>query len=204
MLSRCPRACPRGLTILGTLPKPRELKCLSTLSQSPSPDKAVGFWLLGCSGLVAGMVCIGGLTRLTKSGLSMTEWNLTGRKPPMNHDEWLVEFERYKTFPEWQQRQSMTLDEFKVTRLGCLSRSLQAAHAFTSKLPSGLPLLACLSLLPIPVSSSSRGSTGTACWAGSWAWRSGSRWRTSPREEGFRRACEAAWSLSSGSGAPRA
>ena len=79
----------------------------------PPVDKAVGYWLLGCGGLVAGMVSIGGLTRLTKSGLSMTEWNLTGRKPPMNDEEWRLEFERYKTFPECQQRQSMTVDEFK-------------------------------------------------------------------------------------------
>lgn len=43
----------------------------------------------------------------------MTEWNITGRKPPMNLAEWEAEFERYKTFPEWQQRKSMTLDEFK-------------------------------------------------------------------------------------------
>lgn len=76
-------------------------------------DKAVGYWLLGVTGMVAGMVSVGGLTRLTKSGLSMTEWNITGRKPPMNQAEWETEFARYKTFPEWQQRQSMTVEEFK-------------------------------------------------------------------------------------------
>ena len=65
------------------------------------------------SGLVAGMVTIGGITRLTKSGLSMTDWRLQGSLPPMNKEQWLIEFERYKTFPEWQQRKSMTLDEFK-------------------------------------------------------------------------------------------
>jgi len=64
--------------------------------------------------MVAGMVTVGGMTRLTKSGLSMTEWNLVGRKPPFSDDEWVAEFERYKTFPEWQQRQSMSLDEFKT------------------------------------------------------------------------------------------
>lgn len=73
----------------------------------------MGYWLLGVSGMVAGMVSVGGLTRLTKSGLAMTEWNVTGRKPPMNPAEWETEFARYKTFPEWQQRQSMTVDEFK-------------------------------------------------------------------------------------------
>eukprot|EP00615_Pteridomonas_danica_P006688 CAMPEP_0114346824 /NCGR_PEP_ID=MMETSP0101-20121206/13383_1 /TAXON_ID=38822 ORGANISM="Pteridomonas danica, Strain PT" /NCGR_SAMPLE_ID=MMETSP0101 /ASSEMBLY_ACC=CAM_ASM_000211 /LENGTH=405 /DNA_ID=CAMNT_0001483713 /DNA_START=117 /DNA_END=1334 /DNA_ORIENTATION=+ len=76
-------------------------------------DRSVGFWLLGCGGLVAGMVSIGGLTRLTKSGLSITEWKPQGQLPPMNQEEWQIQFDKYKTFPEWQQRKSMTLDEFK-------------------------------------------------------------------------------------------
>jgi cytochrome c oxidase assembly protein subunit 15 len=65
------------------------------------------------SGLVAGMISVGGITRLTRSGLSMTDWKLQGSLPPMNDQEWNVEFERYKLFPEWQQRKNMTLDEFK-------------------------------------------------------------------------------------------
>jgi heme a synthase len=75
--------------------------------------KSVGYWLLGMSGLVAGMVSIGGITRLTKSGLSMTDWKLQGTIPPMNLEEWNKEFDRYKQYPEWQQRKNMTLDEFK-------------------------------------------------------------------------------------------
>ncbi|CAM9910018.1 unnamed protein product [Heterosigma akashiwo] len=59
------------------------------------------------------MVSVGGLTRLTKSGLSMTDWKVQGSLPPQTQDEWEKEFERYKQFPEWQQRKSMTLDEFK-------------------------------------------------------------------------------------------
>lgn len=65
------------------------------------------------SGLVAGMVTIGGITRLTRSGLSMTDWTLSGGLPPTTTALWEVEFERYKQYPEWQQRKSMTLDEFK-------------------------------------------------------------------------------------------
>lgn len=65
------------------------------------------------SGLVAGMVTVGGITRLTRSGLSMTDWTLSGGLPPTSTALWEVEFERYKQFPEWQQRKSMTLDEFK-------------------------------------------------------------------------------------------
>ena len=78
-----------------------------------SVPKEVGYWLLGMSGLIAGMVSVGGITRLTKSGLSMTDWKLQGTMPPMNLEEWNREFDRYKRYPEWQQRQSMTLDEFK-------------------------------------------------------------------------------------------
>jgi hypothetical protein len=98
-------------------------------------SRAVAYWLFGLSGLVAGMVSIGeyrafhhspkyltlhihfvdlgGITRLTRSGLSMTDWKLTGSLPPMTTEQWEREFERYKTFPEWQQRQSMTINEFK-------------------------------------------------------------------------------------------
>ena len=73
----------------------------------------VAKWILGTSGLVAGMVHIGGVTRLTHSGLSMTDWKPLGSLPPLTTDEWEAEFNRYKTFPEYQQRKSMTLDEFQ-------------------------------------------------------------------------------------------
>lgn len=76
-------------------------------------SRPVAYWLFGMSGLVAGMISIGGITRLTRSGLSMTDWKLQGSLPPMNQEEWMTEFDRYKTFPEYQQRQNMTLDEFK-------------------------------------------------------------------------------------------
>lgn len=85
----------------------------STLSQSPIIHRYVGYWLLGMSASVAGMVAVGGVTRLTKSGLSMTDWKLQGSLPPQNLAQWQAEFDRYKTFPEWQQRQRMTLEEFK-------------------------------------------------------------------------------------------
>ncbi|KAJ8599588.1 hypothetical protein CTAYLR_004702 [Chrysophaeum taylorii] len=80
----------------------------------PPVDKPVGYWLLGCGGLVAGMVSVGGLTRLTRSGLSMTDWKLQGSLPPATKEDWEAEFERYKQFPEWEQRKSMSLDEFKT------------------------------------------------------------------------------------------
>lgn len=93
------------------LPSPATLPYLARLATNP--HASVGKWILGTGGLVAGMVHVGGVTRLTKSGLSMTDWKPLGGLPPLTTEEWTVEFERYKQFPEWQQRQSMTLDEFK-------------------------------------------------------------------------------------------
>ena len=62
------------------------------------------------------MIVVGGLTRLTDSGLSITEWELfSGFFPPMNSNEWLLYFSLYKEIPEFKlQNYNMTLDEFKV------------------------------------------------------------------------------------------
>ncbi|MEM6497291.1 MAG: COX15/CtaA family protein [Pseudomonadota bacterium] len=83
-------------------------------SPSVGENRAVGYWLLGCGGMVGGMVCVGGLTRLTRSGLSMTDWKLQGSLPPLTQSDWEREFERYKQYPEWEQRRSMDIDEFKA------------------------------------------------------------------------------------------
>lgn len=72
-----------------------------------------GKWILGTAFSVVGMIHIGGVTRLTQSGLSMTSWSPLGSLPPITREEWEREFTRYKDFPEWQQRKSMTLSEFK-------------------------------------------------------------------------------------------
>ena len=63
--------------------------------------KAVGIWLAGTTAMVFGMVTLGGLTRLTRSGLSMVDWRPEGRKLPSTDEEWAVEFEKYKAFPEY-------------------------------------------------------------------------------------------------------
>ncbi|KAI9297972.1 cytochrome oxidase assembly [Neoconidiobolus thromboides FSU 785] len=77
--------------------------------------KKVGYWMLFMGGLVVGIVVIGGLTRLTESGLSIVEWNLIkGIKPPMNPQEWEAEFEKYKQYPEFKKlNQFMDIEEFK-------------------------------------------------------------------------------------------
>jgi cytochrome c oxidase assembly protein subunit 15 len=48
------------------------------------------------------MVVIGGLTRLTRSGLSMTEWRFGGERPPLTDADWAAEFERYRASPEFR------------------------------------------------------------------------------------------------------
>ncbi|TPX48909.1 adenylate kinase [Synchytrium endobioticum] len=75
----------------------------------------VGYWYLFSGCLVFGIVVLGGLTRLTESGLSIVEWNLfRGMKPPTSQAEWDEEFAKYKTSPEYQlMNRRMTLDEFK-------------------------------------------------------------------------------------------
>jgi cytochrome c oxidase assembly protein subunit 15 len=69
-----------------------------------SADRAVGIWLLICAGLVAAMVAVGGLTRLTRSGLSIVEWKpLLGALPPLTESAWAEELTKYRTSPEAQQ-----------------------------------------------------------------------------------------------------
>ena len=66
--------------------------------------------------IIAIMIVVGGLTRLTDSGLSITEWQLfSGILPPLNHDEWIMYFNLYKEIPEFKlQNFNMSLQEFKI------------------------------------------------------------------------------------------
>ncbi|KAJ3215660.1 Cytochrome c oxidase assembly protein cox15 [Clydaea vesicula] len=83
--------------------------------EEPTTKKIVGYWYLVSSSLVFLIVVVGGLTRLTESGLSIVEWNLIkGMKPPTSEEEWLEEFNKYKQFPEFiKTNHKMKLDEFK-------------------------------------------------------------------------------------------
>ncbi|XP_076867976.1 heme A synthase COX15 [Brachyhypopomus gauderio] len=82
---------------------------------SAQTNRAVGRWLVGCSGLVLGAVVLGGVTRLTESGLSMVDWHLVKEmKPPRSQAEWEAEFSKYQQFPEFKiMNHNMTLTEFK-------------------------------------------------------------------------------------------
>ncbi|XP_057814096.2 cytochrome c oxidase assembly protein COX15 isoform X2 [Cryptomeria japonica] len=74
----------------------------------------VAAWLFGCAAWVFSMVILGGMTRLTRSGLSMTEWKFTGSLPPMTEDEWQLEFEKYKQSPEYKRvNKGIGLEDFK-------------------------------------------------------------------------------------------
>jgi len=75
----------------------------------------VAAWLFATAFLVFAMVVVGGATRLTGSGLSITEWRpITGALPPMSNAAWLAEFDRYRHIPQYMLvNRGMTLDQFK-------------------------------------------------------------------------------------------
>ncbi|KAL5641156.1 hypothetical protein ACGC1H_001592 [Rhizoctonia solani] len=75
----------------------------------------VGHWLIGCAGLVFTIVVVGGITRLTESGLSIVEWKpITGVLPPLSETEWEEEFTKYKATPEFKiLNHRITIEEFK-------------------------------------------------------------------------------------------
>jgi len=79
-------------------------------------SKYIAYWLVSIFLIVSVMIILGGLTRLTDSGLSITQWQLfSGVLPPLNIDEWNHYFDLYKKIPEYQlQNYSMTMDDFKV------------------------------------------------------------------------------------------
>jgi heme a synthase len=87
------------------------------------PDRANGVRVLvirlwiGClAALVFAMVVVGGATRLTQSGLSIVEWKpVTGVIPPLSQADWQVEFDKYKTIPQYERvNRGMSLEEFKT------------------------------------------------------------------------------------------
>lgn len=97
---------------------------LSAASHAGSPTspvatagtpRAIAYWLLACCVLVFAIVVVGGVTRLTHSGLSITEWQpIVGTLPPVSQADWDAAFARYRATPEYQQvNKGMGLPEFK-------------------------------------------------------------------------------------------
>ncbi len=79
-------------------------------------NKLFGIWLISLISLIIIMIVVGGLTRLTDSGLSITQWQLfSGIIPPITQTDWIYYFDLYKQIPEFKlQNYSMSLQEFKV------------------------------------------------------------------------------------------
>ncbi len=78
-------------------------------------DRQVATWLLVCAAVIFSMIILGGVTRLTDSGLSMVEWKpLMGIVPPLSEQAWLETFDKYKQYPEYQKiNRGMDLEGFK-------------------------------------------------------------------------------------------
>ena len=83
---------------------------------NPKINNQLSIWLISMFIIISIMIVVGGLTRLTDSGLSITEWQLfSGLLPPLNQNDWILYFNLYKEIPEFKlQNFNMTLQEFKV------------------------------------------------------------------------------------------
>ena len=85
-------------------------------SENNNLNQQLKIWLFALLSMIILIILIGGLTRLTDSGLSITTWELfAGLLPPLTNDKWKDYFELYKTIPEYsEQNSNMTLSEFKI------------------------------------------------------------------------------------------
>ncbi len=83
---------------------------------NPKINNQMSIWLISMFWIISIMIVVGGLTRLTDSGLSITEWQLfSGFLPPLNQNDWILYFDLYKEIPEFKlQNYNMTIHEFKV------------------------------------------------------------------------------------------
>ena len=83
---------------------------------NPKINYQLSLWLISMFVIISIMIVVGGLTRLTDSGLSITKWDLfSGFLPPLNHNDWIMYFDLYKKIPEFKlQNYNMSLQEFKI------------------------------------------------------------------------------------------
>ena len=84
-------------------------------SQASPRPAAISWWLLAVASLVFAMIVVGGITRLTESGLSIVRWDVvTGTLPPLGEAQWQAEFEAYQASPQYRQvNRGMDLADFK-------------------------------------------------------------------------------------------
>lgn len=108
-------------------------------------NKYVSIWLLAMCVAITCMIFIGGLTRLTDSGLSITEWNpVSGILPPFDLQSWEAEFDKYKQSPEYIKYNSgMSLEEFKSIYL------LEFYHRIAGRVTSLLYLIPLIFFISI-------------------------------------------------------
>ena len=92
-----------------------DLTMIGTIT-SDTHTRAVRLWLYAVAALVLAMVLVGGATRLTESGLSITEWKpVMGVVPPLSQNAWQAEFEKYQAIPQYREMNSgMNIDAFKT------------------------------------------------------------------------------------------
>ena len=85
-------------------------------TRNPNINNQLSLWLIIMFFFISTMIIVGGLTRLTDSGLSITEWQLfSGLLPPLNENDWIKYFNLYKKIPEFKlQNFNMTIEEFKI------------------------------------------------------------------------------------------
>src|SRR5271170_5799053 len=115
-LSTMPAPAPR--TLVGTEMTLQDATFREARAGAAARDRIepVRLWLFALAALIFAMVLVGGATRLTESGLSITQWKpVTGVMPPMSGAEWQAEFDRYKQIPQFDAlNPDMTLDGFKT------------------------------------------------------------------------------------------
>ena len=85
-------------------------------TSNPKINHQISLWLITMFWIISIMIIVGGLTRLTDSGLSITKWELfSGFLPPLNQNDWIMYFNLYKEIPEFRlQNFNMTMEEFKI------------------------------------------------------------------------------------------
>ncbi|WP_315764681.1 COX15/CtaA family protein [Sphingomonas sp. Y38-1Y] len=93
----------------------RSLAAAPSLSARVAQPRAIATWLYAVAVLIVLMVAVGGITRLTESGLSITEWKpVSGAIPPLNAADWQAEFAKYQATPEYRQiNAGMSLADFQ-------------------------------------------------------------------------------------------
>ena len=88
---------------------------MTTFEANAAHNRQIYIWLLFCAGMIFCMIVLGGVTRLTHSGLSMVEWKpLMGVIPPLSAQDWQDNFQKYQLFPEYQKaNKGMSIEEYK-------------------------------------------------------------------------------------------